>query len=99
MTTSQRPHPEQDRETLWSMRARTIPVAPTREEGNPSEGENPKRSCLGLVLLRSAVLTCPCHFPLIVLLAPGGTALGLLGWVVVFLWVRAFPRQKVPSQL
>lgn len=76
--TSHRSHPGQDRETAGPTRAGTIPVVvPAREECPPSEGENPKRSRLGLVLLWSAVLTCPCHFPIIVLLLLGGTVLGV----------------------
>ncbi len=76
-TTSQRPHQGQDQETAGPTRTGTIPIAQEDEERTPSEGENPQRSRLGLVLLWSAVLTCPCHFPIIVLLLLGGTVLGV----------------------
>lgn len=49
----------------------TTPAVVSNRAADP-----PRRSRKGILLLWSAALTCPCHFPLIVLLLLGETALG-----------------------
>jgi hypothetical protein len=66
-----------DRQTGFPEPSGRMPLAPEEEVSSSAGRENPQRSRLGLVLLWSAVLTCPCHFPIIVLLGLGGTVLGV----------------------
>lgn len=72
--------PERERATHAFEVGHDLPVdrfdrAPSAASGAAAIGQG-RCSLKGALLLWSAVLTCPCHFPLIVLLLLGESALG-----------------------
>lgn len=77
MTSLYRAKLEQDRAIALLMSRRSMLTPPEDEERPLAEGNTTRRSRLGLVLLWSAGIACPCHFPIIVLLLLGGTVLGV----------------------